>query len=635
MPLGNWFKSAEKAATQAAERRALNSTERAAAENLLGRYGIHPGSPDFDAHIGEMEIAKAKGEASSPASLGDEIPQERSRDYVVQDETSQALGQDWGTTEAPRSSSIEPGKELVPSQEGGAKTLSESSVKRPQDVNEGQLIGESYTPSESKDLIPYKEPINAEDFVKQQGQESVAEVNQKAKAGDPEATKVQRSLFKWIKENPLKTAAGLGTAGYVAKRVLSDEDIAKAGPPKEGESVPVNIGQKQEEPKPSTEIKDEEGTNSEVTTPEEQTSAPQEQIQDAIKTQQAGPSLIDRLKEAQQQQKQNIAGSNLQYYSGMIGGALGRTANPLDEMSKRSLSMADLPIKNLIQQVEMEKHDPQSEISKTAQKFLRDRLGVNVGNVSAADLEKVNPVIARVIESEENRKSRQLVAEQNRIAKQEASVLKQKETKEKTNTKRFDDLGKKLVAEMGSSRSAFGKAGNVVRSAESIEQLVGSGDLNKLDSRQIQEVARNLDTMLSMGQATVSGTAKLVPHTWKGTTAGYLEQIMNKPMGAEQGLFIKRMMETVKREKELAGEQIKRTQNKVLGSYMDLQKEDPEKWNTVMTVHGLNPDLIGQTYEMKQDKKDPKVEGYAKDHNLSYEQASGILEKRGYKIGGE
>lgn len=262
--------------------------------------------------------------------------------------------------------------------------------------------------------------------------------------------------------------------------------------------------------------------------------------------------------------------------------------------------------------------DPESDISQQYKAMLRQAFPKMKmpDNLNAHDIQKSGLVsLAQTMT--------------NREAIQQQRADKSREKQELQQDTRFSKLGDKLMSEMASSRSAFGKAANTVRSAEALEQLTGNMNPNDLDTRQITEIARNLDAMLSSGQSTVAGMKKLLPETAMGSASKIQEYIMNMPKGARQGEFVKRMMETVEREKDLAKDQVKRTQDKVLAGYSDLKKKDPTRWEELMQAHGLDADSRKAPKE-KGHTVDSKIDGYAKQHGLSYSQAEAILKARGY-----
>jgi hypothetical protein len=250
--------------------------------------------------------------------------------------------------------------------------------------------------------------------------------------------------------------------------------------------------------------------------------------------------------------------------------------------------------------VAMEKMDAKSPVSRAMQKFAK-KLGFDAKGLSAGDMEKVMPYVARAFEGEENRKARHedlalRIKEMNQryaLAKEDKRALnaeKQDLKSKKENIERFDKMGKIITSEIASSRSSFGKNANNIRSALAIERLVEGRSLNSLNNREIQEVARSLDSLLSQGQATISGTEHLVPKAYRGDVAKIQEYLTAKNKGAGMGSFLKQMLETVKRERELAEEQVKKTQKKILSPYADLRTKDPEAWSTIMKAHELPED---------------------------------------------
>jgi hypothetical protein len=83
---------------------------------------------------------------------------------------------------------------------------------------------------------------------------------------------------------------------------------------------------------------------------------------------------------------------------------------------------------------------------------------------------------------------------------------------------------------------------------------------------------------LSQGQATVSGAAHLVPNHAAGDIAGLIEYISNQRQGANAGSFLKQMLKTVGREKELASKQVEGYKKELVPGFEHLEKKDPERF---------------------------------------------------------
>jgi hypothetical protein len=168
--------------------------------------------------------------------------------------------------------------------------------------------------------------------------------------------------------------------------------------------------------------------------------------------------------------------------------------------------------------------------------------------------------------------------------------------------KRFTDLNTHLTAEMSSPRTAFGKAAAVRMAGEKLERMVQGVDRNNINPQQIQELAKALDSMLSMGAATVSGTHDLTPQSYEGDINKLIAKISNKQRGAGMGSFVDAIMDTVEREKALASQQMLATQGKFLGGYADLVQKSPDRWNAMLQNQDLDPDTLAARQKAYQER---------------------------------
>jgi hypothetical protein len=275
------------------------------------------------------------------------------------------------------------------------------------------------------------------------------------------------------------------------------------------------------------------------------------------------------------------------------------------------------PLEELKRSVEMEKDDPNSDASKSLRSIAKadlEKAGVklDLGSMSYNQLTSVFPHLSRMAERIETAKLRQ---QQMAETRQEREELKY--------AKRASELNNKITEEVASSRSVFGKAANIKRSAEAIEQLISTVPPNELMKTQVYELAKSLDGMLSMGASTVAGTKGLIPSSLRGDISGIIQYISNIPQGAKQGEFVKRMAETVQREKELAKKQINSTKVRLIGGYSDLRQKSPEMYKEILDRHGLT-----DTYE-----EDKEAEKFIKENinsadPLKKSQALKILQLR-------
>jgi hypothetical protein len=316
----------------------------------------------------------------------------------------------------------------------------------------------------------------------------------------------------------------------------------------------------------------------------------------------------------------------------IIGGAIARTGpnEAAQKMFGNNIKLAENMTSGFKDRKAMEEHDANSAVSKNYREFLK-RYGVNAPeNVTAA---QIKAVLLPAAEKESLQKERldaqkdmkEIQLEGIRATRQQTKVAKdlaRQDKLDKDNINRIDRANKLITAEVASSRSAFGRAGNTYQSAEKLEALVHDIDPNDLDTRQITEIARNLDAMLTMGQPTISGMKKLLPHTATGDVAKIKEYISNIPKGAQQGDFVRRMMETVKREKELADKQMRRSQGKLLSSFVDLK--DHPNMKSVLRANGIPEDVFDAPVELSTAEKKQTLE-FAKVHNMTYDQAEQLI----------
>lgn len=218
----------------------------------------------------------------------------------------------------------------------------------------------------------------------------------------------------------------------------------------------------------------------------------------------------------------------------------------------------------------------------------------------------------------------------------EAKLQAQKEEKDKEVNKRFEKLAERISGERAGSRTGMGKLSQVMRSAEQIEKVVEGRDYNNLDSREIAELARQLDAILSGGSPTISGMKKLIPDAMSGDAAKIQEYLFSVRKSAGMGTFVKQMLDTVARERELAKNKLAEAQLKLAAGSLDLARDYPERWNTIMVKHDLPTaeEFLGSVMPKKQvnvtDEEAKKYyEMYKGTHpNLTLEGAKAILEKR-------
>ena len=312
----------------------------------------------------------------------------------------------------------------------------------------------------------------------------------------------------------------------------------------------------------------------------------------------------DLFADAQNKQTMAILGNQLGAAGDIIGGAIARTGPnaQAQQLFKEQAGQAGNITKQFQERIAMQEHDPNSDVSKAARERLK-KAGVKISdNISAA---QIKSFLAPAIEKEELAKHRNEFLKNKQAQLDEFKKISRQDRLDKHDTDRIDKANKLITAEISSSRSSFGRAANTHQAAEKMEALTQGIDPNDLDKRQITEIARSLDSMLSSGQPTISGMNKLIPASARGDVSKIAEYISGIPKGAGQGEFVSRLMSTVQREKQLAHKQMGETQGKLLGSYSDLS--DNETFKTMLQQHGIPEDIFEKkTKEEKQPQSQPQ-----------------------------
>ena len=143
----------------------------------------------------------------------------------------------------------------------------------------------------------------------------------------------------------------------------------------------------------------------------------------------------------------------------------------------------------------------------------------------------------------------------------------------------------------GAKAGSLAKLNDKVNQAEAVEALIldENGNLKKdIDKRQIQELAKGLDNLLTSGVSTVSGVHELVPVSAQGNLQSLQEYITGIPTGGAMDDFVKKLAETVQREKNLRHDQLVRAQVSGLGVAANLRKTNPDEYWGTLNRHNLH-----------------------------------------------
>jgi hypothetical protein len=328
--------------------------------------------------------------------------------------------------------------------------------------------------------------------------------------------------------------------------------------------------------------------------------------------QQQSESTVEALRQAQEDAKKDRAQNRLMMAANeILRGALGasyKVAAP--EISNKfwedRLKESDQPIKDLLLRADQEKEDPNSPISKRMREIagpMLSRLNVKLPETATyAEIQKNFPLYTKMISEQ---------SEQETKAEQRQKTSEEKI--EKQDTTRFDKLSKQLDPSRQSGRSQLGRDAQslaVIQNAKAL--LKGEKNLNDIDSRQVYEVVRQLDRVVSGGQATITASEHLDPQTFQRQVQTFLEKLTNSRKGAKAGSFLKANLETFDREEQVAKERLEKSALAGASSYKDLMEKYPEKWDEMMADQGLDHILSVNKINEMREKRSKINSGYPK-----------------------
>lgn len=214
-----------------------------------------------------------------------------------------------------------------------------------------------------------------------------------------------------------------------------------------------------------------------------------------------------------------------------------------DEIGK----MGEQPLKDFQAKLDHQKFDPASVVSKSYRDFAK-QIGVKVAdNASAADLEKLTPLIEKFQQAKEAAAGRRLQREMMASAKS-------------------DQMKSKLEVQMGEKadqllgpRGSLNRPNKVMQAADSLNALAAryGTDLDKMPPNMVSEFVQQFNVMVTGGQGNMHVFQKLLPSNIKMEGANVAQWLMSEPKGAQQKKFIENLMDSAKTERATAEAQIK------------------------------------------------------------------------------
>lgn len=166
------------------------------------------------------------------------------------------------------------------------------------------------------------------------------------------------------------------------------------------------------------------------------------------------------------------------------------------------------------------------------------------------------------------------------ISRESLGLQRDAAARDKTQRKNDQDLIKMsqdLDPSRASSKVGLGVATQKVANAKALFALTG-GEEN-LDSRQTEELAIGLNKLISGTGAGAQAQIKaLVPESARGDSQKMKEWLLNEPQGLGQQAFVRKLVQTIKRENEVATSDIEKYQRGKLAAYGHLKSHpDYEK----------------------------------------------------------
>lgn len=167
---------------------------------------------------------------------------------------------------------------------------------------------------------------------------------------------------------------------------------------------------------------------------------------------------------------------------------------------------------------------------------------------------------------------------------------------------------------------------DLVNQADRLKTLVTSVPDGNLDQRQQEELAIGLNRLLSgSSSSAVSQVKALVPSTAIGNAQKLKEWLFNDPQGVNQQAFVKRMAETVDREREVAQQKVVQAQVQRIAAHKWLRDNDPETYNQILSSYGIDPNKIDEKGQYQfEDQTGGNKAGNANANQLSGEDLQAI-----------
>lgn len=389
-----------------------------------------------------------------------------------------------------------------------------------------EVLGEGTSAASPSDL-----PAQDADVLSQQSNQGPTQPQLTDQSGDLSS--------KW-KEYLAGGAGAAGLAGgiaYLASRDGSSSEASKVPPSMQKLSLPgatIKVSGDESAPVKSS------GKGSSASDEDESIPSSPESLGGKSEA----PENIANLKRLQQLQadaNDALSRNNWARIGSTMATSMGGFKNPYDAILKDQAGQADRQVHQYGQQVDFQKQDPNSAISQQA-RALATKFGMKPNDqTSAAELEKMSPLLERLMATQEIASARR-DASKDRLEQYKMNEFYRRQAQDTKNEQRQDAAVKTVDGMLESARGAkqVGQAETDIYNANKaleLKNLVG-GDWNKANPQMVKLFVSEIGKIAAGGVSSQAELAALTPTTLRSRFASAWQELSNHPTPAQLGAFM-------------------------------------------------------------------------------------------------
>lgn len=309
-----------------------------------------------------------------------------------------------------------------------------------------------------------------------------------------------------------------------------------------------------------------------------------------------------QLKQAQAQTRDNQEGSGLTSALVQLTHGISRAPGSADLSGVQAMTKNDnAPVENVLAQQKIGDQVAESQRSDDIADTLRDvykpifkKNGLDPNSLDGLTADEIKSYAQNPLEYMDRMQQRREQSEQ-RASIANAQMADRAERQRETQRQKDAGAGDHMAAALKTDLDPNGgRAGNMgqnqkrVDAADRLDALIKQTGGNP-DQRQLEELAIGTQNMLSNGNGSAEQVKALVPKTMWGDAKKMYEWFSNNPTGTDQQAFVSRLSDTVAREKQIAGDQVKTAQVQRLASHQALKTINPELYGQILQGYGIDP----------------------------------------------